>query len=891
MTLAPGTKLGPYEILAPIGAGGMGEVYRAHDSRVGRDVAIKISSEQFTDRFTREVHAVAALNHSNVCTLYDVGPNYLVMELVEGPTLADRIRQGPIPLEESLEIARQIADALEAAHEKGIVHRDLKPGNIKIRPDGMVKVLDFGLAKVEETAAVGLETSPTLSVAQTAAGVLLGTAAYMSPEQARGKPVDKRADIWAFGVVLYEMLTGNQLFSGETVSDTLAAVLKEEPDWEKVPAKAQPLLRRCLERDPKKRLRDIGDANALLESVSEAAAVPESVKPPAFWLGWALAAVLLIALSSLAFVHFRKTSSVVPNQVRFQIGLPDKTNLAPWGSFALSPDGRHLAFAAVGPDAVTRLYIRELDSIEIRPLDGTESGYIPPFFWSPDSRSIAFNSGTKLKKIDISGGAALPITNLVAFGGSWNRAGVIIFGTLGGGIMRVSAAGGTASPVTALNPKYQETLHMCPTFLPDGRHFLYFCDAGPRERDGLYLGSVDKNPGEQGYKQIISRASWAHYLPSRDSGPGSLIFMQRGQNTLVAQKFDDKRLELVGEPVILADQIGTYSNYADFSAARNGTLVYRTGPETANAQLMWFDRQGKPLGTAGGRLHAGLALSPDGVQAAIALVDFSKSAPALDVWLLDLVRGIPKRFTFGKGDNYLPIWSADGSRIIFASNREGGIANLYQKLANGAKEEELLLRTGESKIPRSWSSDGRYLLYVSLDSKNRGDLWVLPLEGDRKPVPFLQTEFNEIDGSFSPDMRWIAYQSDESGRNEIWVREFLQPSGGKSSQTAGRWQVSNGGGTNPKWRRDSKELYYRTTEGGVMVVDITGEAAFQAGAPKPLFQVPPFMSAMVSLPIIGAATTWDVTRDGRQFLLTTHPVESSPSPFTVVLNWTSLLSK
>jgi serine/threonine protein kinase len=441
VTLLPGTKLGPYEILEPIGAGGMGEVYRAHDPRVGRDVAIKVSSEQFTDRFAREIHAVAALNHSNVCTLYDVGPNYLVMELVEGPTLADRIKQGPIPLEESLEIARQIADALEAAHEKGIVHRDLKPGNIKLRPDGTVKVLDFGLAKVEEATAISLETSPTLSVAQTAAGVLLGTAAYMSPEQARGKPVDKRADIWAFGVVLYEMLTGSRLFSGETVSDTMAGVLTKEPDWRKVPAKVLPILRRCLEKDPKKRLRDIGDAIPLLEGT------PESAPARRPWLAWSIAAVLLIALLLLAGPRFFEQPPVPEAPVRSQIALPEKVTADPSDSFSLSPDGRHLAFTAAGSDGVMRLWIRTLDALQARQVPGTESNWIPMFFWSPDSRFVAFSSGGKLKKVDIGGGAPSTICDLPmsALGGSWNRDGLIVFGTGPTGILGVAASGGSIS--------------------------------------------------------------------------------------------------------------------------------------------------------------------------------------------------------------------------------------------------------------------------------------------------------------------------------------------------------------------------------------------------------------------------------------------------------------
>ncbi len=525
MTLTPGAKLGPYEILSQIGAGGMGEVYRAHDPRVGRDVAIKVSSEQFSDRFTREVHAVAALNHSNVCTLFDVGPNYLVMELVEGPTLADRIKQGPIPLEESLEIARQIADALEAAHEKGIVHRDLKPGNIKIRPDGTLKVLDFGLAKVEEAAAVSLETSPTLSVVQTAAGVLLGTAAYMSPEQARGKSVDKRADIWAFGVVLYEMLTGRRLFSGDTVSDTLASVLKEAPEFEKIPTKVKPLLHSCLERNPANRLRDIGDAWKLLESAQEA--IPGSsgpVKKP--WLAWTIAALSVLIALALGFALFRKPVPGPSEVMRFEIPFPDKVlplNVTP-SRFALSPDGRRLVFAAASEDGSSRLWLRSIESLEARPLPGTESGISP--FWSHDGRFIAFQGSGKLKRMDLSGSPPQTICDNPSpgflSGGSWNQNDVIIFGGRNG-IFRVSAAGGSPSLLTKTTPSL-EIAHTNPIYLPDGQNFLYQV-VGIPDKVGLYLGSLENQPESPG-KRLLATPLTALQVTSQNSGSGQLLFIR-----------------------------------------------------------------------------------------------------------------------------------------------------------------------------------------------------------------------------------------------------------------------------------------------------------------------------------------------------------------------------
>ncbi len=888
MTLAPGTKLGPYELLSPIGAGGMGEVYRARDPRVGRDVAIKVSSEQFSDRFTREIHAVAALNHSNICTLYDVGPNYLVMELVDGPTLADRIKQGPISLEESLEIARQIADALEAAHEKGIVHRDLKPGNIKIRPDGTVKVLDFGLAKVEETAAVSLETSPTLSVAQTAAGVLLGTAAYMSPEQARGKPVDKRADIWAFGVVLYEMLTGKQLFSGETVSDTLATVLKEEPDWDKVPEKARLLLRRCLEKDPKKRLRDIGDAFGLIKSVPESTATSARRS----LLAWGMAALLFLALLVLSILYFRQKPPASAGQARFQISFPDKVSPPVAGDFVVSPDGRQLVFTGVSSDGVKRLWLRAIDSLEARPLPGTEinnDASLP--FWSPDSRFIAFGAGGKLKKIDVSGGPPQTITDISGNvpGGSWNSDGVIVFPDYdaSNGIVRVSASGGTATPVTKPNLVRKDICHLMPTFLSDGRHFLYFCSTDIPENTGIYVGSLDSKPEEQSPKQLMATPWAASYVPPGDSGSGQLLFLR--DQALMTQPFDDRQLRLTGDPTLIADRIGYYLNYGFFSASTNGILIFRnSGSQFSQPTL--YDSQGKVLSRESQKgTFGGVALSPDGTRAAIAWK--SSPHPSLmqpDIWLLDFARNTNMRFTFAQTWNVNPIWSPDGSRIIFASSRDGNVFNIYQKPASGVKNEELLLKSGEDKYPTSWSSDGRFLLYTARDPKTRGDIWILPIESSGKATPLLRTEFNECYGRFSPDMRYVAYQSDESGGNEIYVRGFSQASGGASLETGGKWMISRGGGTEPRWRGDGKVLYYRSADGKIMAVEVKSGTVFQTGTPKLLFQPLADVSTAAAW---SDFNKWDITADGNRFFLPTSVQEESASAFTVILNWTSLLKK
>ncbi len=882
MILAPGTKLGPYEILSPIGAGGMGEVYRARDPRVGRNVAIKVSSEQFSDRFSREIHAVAALNHSNICTLYDVGPNYLVMELVEGPTLADRIKQGPIPLEESLEIARQIADALEAAHEKGIVHRDLKPGNIKLRPDGTVKVLDFGLAKVEERAAMSLETSPTLSVAQTAAGVLLGTAAYMSPEQARGKPVDKRADIWAFGVVLYEMLTGRQLFLGETVSDTLAAVLKEEPDCEKIPARVRTLLCRCLEKDPKKRLRDIGDAFALIENAPESA----SVKRP--WLAWGIVAVLLMALVLLAGRRFFEKPSISETPVRSQIALPENVTVDPSDSFSLSPDGRHLAFTAAGSDGVLRLWIRTLDALQARQVPGTEFNWIPMFFWSPDSHFIAFSSGGKLKKIDIGGGAPQSICDLSmsALGGSWNRDDLIIFGTGPAGIMSVPGSGGVASALSKPHLDRQEIGYYLPVFLPDGRHFVYFCSSTTPGHSGVYVGSIDARPEGQVAKQVLATSLAAAYVPASDSYSAQLLFLR--DQILMSQAFDENRLEVTGAPTRIAEKVGSFAYFASFAASSNGVLIYRSN-EFQRTRATWFDRQGKSVGSAGGTGSIyGLAISPSGAQAAIGLENtLTGSAFSIDLWLVDLLGSRDTRLTFGKSLNSTPVWTPDGNGIIFASDRSG-FNNLYQKPASGAKPEQVLFESRETKIPTSCSPDGRFLLYTVVDPKTKGDIWILPLEADKKPIPFLHTENDEIDGRFSPDMQWIAYVCDESGSSEIYVRAFPHPSEGANPEASAKWMVSQGGGRGPRWRGDGKELYYIAQDGNVMAVEIKADGIFRAGRSKPLFPAPRNRSVYAYSPLM---STWDVASDGTRFLIPAPLPESSSTSFNVVLNWTSLLKQ
>jgi serine/threonine protein kinase len=892
MVLKSGTKLGPYEVLAPLGAGGMGEVYRARDSKLNRNVALKILPAMFSDdaermaRFRREAQVLASLNHPNIGSIYGLEEwnnlRVFVLELVEGLTLADRITESAVPVEEALAISRQIAEAMAYAHEKGVTHRDLKPANIKITPEGNVKVLDFGLAKVLE-GPKNLDSdpwqSPTGGNPTTLEGVILGTAAYMSPEQAKGKPVDKRADIWAFGVVLYELLTGRHLFHRETMSDTLAAVLKEEPDWNRIPTKVRPLLRHCLEKDPKRRLRDIGDMQLFLETAS----VPVQTRRP--WLAWGAVAVFLVAFAALSLIHFRE-GPLVSAPVQFQIS--PSGSLGHGAPFAISPDGRHLAYSATDTDGIVRLWIRDLDSLKVRVLSNSYPatvkpyGVVPPFFWSSDSRFLGFQSGGKLAKIEISGGPAQTLCDVqgTVVGGSWNRDGVIIFADVFAddkrGLMQVSAAGGIASPLTTLDPSHKEGVHVLPSFLPDGRHFLYLRTSSIPENSGLYVGSLNSKPEEQDSRRLLATTSGPVYVHSSNSDSEQVLFLRKG--TLMAQPFDAHRLEPAGEAVPVADQVGSFLDYGLFSASDNGVLVYTSGAGQ-NYQLTWLDRQGKLLGNVaepGG--YTSMALSPDGKRIAVSRTN-PENRPNWDVWLLDVGRNTSTRLTYEQVRALFPVWSADGSSVIFSSVR-GGEESLYLKLASGAGDRRLLLKSPDgSKYPTSWSQDGRFLLYTLDSPETKSDLWVLPLQGDHKPIPLLRTEFNERSGQFSPDGHSVAYTSDESGGDEIYVREFSFGAAPGSWDAAGKWLISNGGGANPRWRADGKELFYAASDGKMMSVDVSAKPAFTAGRPKALFQLP--------AGFIGG----DVTADGKRFLIGVPVAQSASVPYTVVLNWQTTLKK
>ena len=870
-----GKTIGPYEVVAKVGEGGMGEVYRARDTNLDRDVAIKVLPELFAldadrvARFAREAKTLAALNHPNIAGIYGIeasgAARALVMELVDGEDLSAQIARGPIPLTDALPIARQIAEALEAAHEQGIIHRDLKPANIKVRADGTVKVLDFGLAKAMDSPGASSPDamhSPTLTVRATQMGIILGTAAYMAPEQAKGKAVDRRADIWAFGVVLYEMLTGRHLFEAEDISETLAAVLTRDVNVTSWPATIPPrlrtLVRDCLIRDPRQRLRDIGDARLVLdrlitgapdEGIGPASAASATVGHSSrARVPWAVAAIA--TLVAVAVIAWALRPIPAPPETRLDITTSATDDPA---SFAISPDGRQLVFVGSASDGQSQqLWLRPLDQTTPQALAGTEGASYP--FWSPDSRSVAFFAGGRLKRLDIGSGPPQTVAALgVARGGSWSAEGVILYGQTGGPLVRVPAGGGAPADVTKLAP--DQSSHRWPQFLPGGRQFLFYAQGV------LYLGSLDSPDS----KRIAAADTGAQFV-----APDWLLFVRQG--TLIAQHVDLARGELTGEPVSVAEQVAMDPARAvgAFSASSHGSITYRTG-RGFTSQFTWFDRSGKVAGTVGSPDPNGLVqptLSPDGRRvAAVRTVQGNQ-----DIWLLDA--GRETRLTFDAGRELYPVWSPDGSRIAFSKDLKGQLS-LHQKSSMGGGADELLLAaSGNPLAPMAWSPDGRFLMYSDRRQVTGGDLWVLALDGKQQPSVFVNSKFEERQPQFSPDGRWVAYSSDESGRHEIYLRPF--------PASSGQFPVSTTGGMAPRWRKDGKELYYIAPDSRLMAVSVAANGGPpQLGAPVALFQ--PRILYGGTLPI-GITWQYDVAQDGR-FLINVAASDAVTAPITVIQNW------
>jgi Tol biopolymer transport system component len=867
----------------------MGAVYRARDTKLDRDVAIKVLLPDVADnperlaRFQHEAKTLAALNHPHIGHIHGLeeGPQgpFLVLELVEGPTLADRIAKGPIPIAEALSLAKQIAEALETAHEQGIIHRDLKPANVKVRPDGTVKVLDFGLAKAMEPAcAQGTSAgqahtsmSPTLTspALMTGVGTILGTAAYMAPEQAKGTFVDKRVDIWAFGVVLHEMLTGQHLFTADTIPETLAHVMTRTADLGTLPPttprRVRDLIARCLEKDPRKRLRDIGEARIALDEGAQGGPLEREVGEGSrsSAIRWTIAATLGVALVAAGLMYVARerapeTQAIIstllpPSGTEYDFGSAGNDALP-----ALSPDGTRIVFGAHAGDGPVRLWLRRLDSAAAQPLPGTENAALP--FWSPDSRWIAFGQDNRLKKIDIDGGAPAALTDLSTAlrGGSWNQSGVIIFAVNDGlsPIMQVSASGGPAVPATTKGAD-EVAGHRYPWFLPDGRHFLYTSQQGGDIP--VRVGSLDSvaTPG------IVVAQANSNALFNADR----LLFLRR--NTLVAQPFDVNSLRTTGEPAPVVEGVAVYgqpSRRAALTVSNTGLLAAQIAGETIQSRLVWKDRQGQVIGQIGDALPpiGQLALSPDGKRVAAHMVDAQGNA---DIWVIDTARGVRTRLTFDPALDRAPVWSPTGDTIYFRSTRKSP-GELFRRSANGIGTDEPLSSDGRGEVPTSVSPDGKTLLYDRNAEQGGVDIWAIALDNPTvKPSPFLATPASEGGAKFSPDGRWVAYQSDESGRPEVYVTGF--------PHREGKFQISGMGGQFPLWRRDGRALFFVSLTGELLSATVIPHGnALEIGSTEKL---------AVGIPI-GRGISYDVTADGQRFLVVDDGAVLK-EPLTLLQGW------
>ena len=890
MSLAPGTKLGPYEISLPLGSGGMGEVYRARDTRLERTVAIKILPSHLSSdpvrkqRFEREAKTISSLNHPHICTLHDIGSqagvDYLVMECVEGETLAKRLEKGPLPFDQVLKYGAQIADALDKAHRAEIVHRDLKPGNIMLTPSG-AKLLDFGLAKpVAQLSGMTLSAAvPTAPVTQE--GMVVGTFQYMSPEQIEGKEVDGRSDIFSLGAVLYEMVTGQRAFEGKSQLSVASAIVEKEPVPISVvkpmtPPSLEHIVKKCLAKQPDERWQSASDLASELKWIAErgsgtARAAPTRQKSYG-QLIW-LSALVVTGCALFAAGYFGRGA---PSRQVVRASLPppaDATFMISSSvadTMALSPDGRLLVFVAQAKGNPPQLWLRSLDSVESHPLNGTQNGNAP--FWSPDGRWIAFFAEGKLKKMEASGG---PVESLwdapLGRGGTWNRDGLILFSpNVSQPLYEIAAAGGSAKPLTQMDASREEVTHRWPIFLPDGKHYLFFVRAANQAATGIYGGSL----GSDQHTLIVSSSTNGIYAE-----PGYLLFV-RGY-VLMAQPFDAKRMQVSGEAVAVAAGVTASLpiNFGNFSVSQTGTLVYSSASVELKRGLYWYDRQGKQLSMLGTPEYSSYPeLSPDGKRLALRL--FTQPGGNFEIWAYDLARGVHARESFSALTAFAPVWSPDGQQLVY-SHGASGISGDHMYLLNvgGTGKEELLEQPfleSLANYPTSWSPDGDYLLFDRQDKTGKTAVWVLPIKGSRKPYPLVETQFNAQAGRFSPDGRWVAYVSNDSGKEEVYVMPFPGP--------GAREQVSTGGGTQPRWRKGGRELFYLSPEAKMMAADVTTDTeAFRAGAVKTLFA----LSGVAGVP----GQLYDVTPDGQRFIAVQDLVHTSTAPLTLVVNWDAELQK
>jgi len=887
MMLSSGTRLGAYEVLGSLGAGGMGEVYRARDTQLGREVAIKVLPAEFAHdaerlaRFEREAQTLAALNHPHIATIHGVvdsgGVRALVMELVEGETLAERIAHGALPVDEALRIARQIAVALETAHEQGIIHRDLKPANIKVRPDGTVKVLDFGLAKVLDptpSTAAGLTMSPTLTspVLATGAGVLLGTAAYMSPEQAKGRPADKRADIWAFGCVLYEMLTGRRAFEAADVTETLARILMKEPDWDALPPETPALVRmlmeRCVAKAPHHRVADIAAALFALTAATELPALPAASGGTRARRTSIIAAGVAVLAGSAVLAALWLRSGAAPSRavVRTQIAMPG-TSLTLSGNYALAldPAGRTLVFAGRRPGEPSRLYRRLLSEDSMAALAGTEEAIGPVF--SPDGEWLLFFQGRKLRRMPARGGAAADVADAIAVqGASVAPDGSVVFNPQHGeGLLRLPRQGGAPEPLTAVERNAGEAGHHWPHVLPGGTHVIATIEIDGKSYSEARIVLISLSDGER--RVLIDGGSDARYVPT-----GHLVYWRAGD--LWAVPFDLKRLEVTGAPVVVVRNVmaSEANGLAHYSISTDGSLAYIAGADVRSQRIVAVvDRTGasRPL-IPDRKAFADIALSPDGRRLAATVVAANDS-----LWVLDLERSTLTRLTF-EAENAVPVWSPDGRRLAFGRHRGGEPRQLYVVTVDEEGVPALLHKSSRPEVPQSWSAAGQLLAFTRIEEATSRDIWVLPMGEDRTPRPLIATRFDETQPHVSPDGRWVAYTSNESGRYEIYLRPFPGP--------GQRRQVSIDGGYEPRWRRDARELFYRN-EDAVLSVDLRDGVEPSISRPRLLFR-----GDYVSAGYEGGGHSWDVFPDGQRFVF----VKDLSEPLTTVsliLNWTEELKR